>query len=103
MRTPKTKSGTSSTTGGTTISATSTPRTTSRPQKSQCANPHAASAETRSVISTEENDRKSVLPNQRGNWSLSAVRKPDSVGWETGAQGCSRKPACVLNAAVSIT
>ncbi len=103
MRTPNTNRGTSRTTGGTTISATSTPSTVSRPRNDQRANPQPASAATSRVKATDAPESSTVLPSQRGNWSPSAVRKPASVGSATGAQGCARKLDCVLNAAEIIT
>src|SRR6187549_1699450 len=79
MRTPKTKSGTRRTTGGTTISATS------------------------NVTTTDALETITVFSNQRGNWSLTAARKPPSEGLAIGAQGWALKLSSVLNAALSIT
>ena len=100
---PNTKSGTSSTTGGTTISETSRERSASRPRKLQREKPHPASAASASVAATAAPVTMALFSNHRGNWSFSAVRKPASVGCASGENGSLRKPPWVLNAAVTIT
>src|SRR5712692_2840278 len=98
---PKTKSGTSKTTGGTTINETRAKRSVSRPRNRQREKPQPASEASASVIATEDVVRIALFANQRGNWSLSAASKPCSVGRSDGVNGCATKPDCVLNAAVS--
>src|SRR5262245_60061700 len=100
---PNTNSGTSRTTGGTTISDTSSASSASRPGKLQRAKPQAASAAIATVAATAPQVTMALFANQRGNWSLSAVSKPCRDGWNGGEKGLSRKSPCVLNAAVTIT
>src|SRR5581483_938872 len=100
---PKMNSGTSNTTGGTTISDTSSERSASRPRKLHREKPQAASDAIARVAATEALVRITLFANQRGNWSLSAARKPWSDAWKGGENGWSRNAACVLNAAASIT
>jgi hypothetical protein len=80
MRTPKTNSGTSSTTGGTTISETSSPSRVSRPGKLQRAKPQPARVASASVSATAELVKITLFRNQVENWSLRAASKPASVG-----------------------
>src|SRR5260221_5294002 len=100
---PNTKSGTSSTTGGTTISETKRESSASRPRKLQREKPQAASEARINVAATDAPVTMALFSNQRGNWSFSAVRKPFSVGCASGANGLLRKPPWVLKAAVTIT
>ena len=71
---PSRNSGTTSTTGGSTISAIIPASRLSPPGIFQRDNPNAANAENASVMVTEPTVRITLFSSHRGNWSSSAVR-----------------------------
>ncbi|MDX6565185.1 MAG: hypothetical protein QOE10_847 [Gaiellales bacterium] len=101
--TPSEKSGITSTTGGITISAIMLPSTASRPKKANRTRPNAAMLANSMQSTTEPPVTMNEFRSQRGNWSLSAVRKPCSVGLVGNPSGWSITAACVRKADEIIT
>ncbi len=96
------KSGIRRTTGGITISDTTTPSTVLFAGKCQFAKPQAAKDAIAMVRTAAPNVTITEFMNQVENCAESTLWKPASVGLSGRLKGDSRNCACVLNAAVNI-